>query len=275
MQLAACASAGMLVNAVLVTCLPWLVAADGARAAKHKFGSNASSEYTPDSDDGDSAGGSSSHLSGSAAAVASRAPPSAVCLMPAIDAPRPPVKGRHPTDAELKQQIAALQTRAALSYNPDRSARRCLLCTTDRCSACCCASSAPSLSCKADHVVGKAVGASGAGSRLCAVADTAAAARCECLMRYREKKLRRLDSNTIRYMKRKINADKRPRCACVTKHVAGIQPKLVGERLACTLTHAVISQLYMRHCEGQLQGIGTTAVLTSQCRFRAGSRAAS
>lgn len=30
-------------------------------------------------------------------------------------------------------------------------------------------------------------------------------------MRYRLKKLRRLDSNTIRYMKRKINADKRPR----------------------------------------------------------------
>ncbi len=34
-------------------------------------------------------------------------------------------------------------------------------------------------------------------------------------MRYREKKLRRLDSNTIRYMKRKINADKRPRCVLV------------------------------------------------------------
>ena len=44
-------------------------------------------------------------------------------------------------------------------------------------------------------------------------AGTAAAARSECLLRYREKKLRRLDSNTIRYMKRKINADKRPRCA--------------------------------------------------------------
>jgi hypothetical protein len=35
--------------------------------------------------------------------------------------------------------------------------------------------------------------------------------RAECLVRYREKKLRRLDVNTIRYMKRKINADRRPR----------------------------------------------------------------
>lgn len=35
--------------------------------------------------------------------------------------------------------------------------------------------------------------------------------RAECLERYREKKLRRLDVNTIRYMKRKINADRRPR----------------------------------------------------------------
>ncbi len=109
----------------------WPVAADGTRAEQHNIGSNASSEYTPDSDDGDSAGGSSSHLSGSAvAAVASRAPPSAVGLMPAIGAPRPMVKGRHPTDAELRQQIAALQTRAALSYNPDRSAHRLLLCRT-------------------------------------------------------------------------------------------------------------------------------------------------
>lgn len=43
--------------------------------------------------------------------------------------------------------------------------------------------------------------------------------RAECLERYREKKLRRLDVNTIRYMKRKINADRRPRaflsiCSC-------------------------------------------------------------
>jgi hypothetical protein len=41
--------------------------------------------------------------------------------------------------------------------------------------------------------------------------------RAECLERYREKKLRRLDVNTIRYMKRKINADRRPReltCIC-------------------------------------------------------------
>ncbi len=37
--------------------------------------------------------------------------------------------------------------------------------------------------------------------------------RAECLVRYREKKLRRLDVNTIRYMKRKINADRRPRAS--------------------------------------------------------------
>ena len=89
-------------------------------------GSNASSQYVPESDDGTSAGGSSK-FSGSAAAVAPCPPPSAVCLMPAIGAPRPAAggKGRHPTDAELKQQIAALQHRAAFSYNPDRSATLC------------------------------------------------------------------------------------------------------------------------------------------------------
>jgi CCT motif len=35
--------------------------------------------------------------------------------------------------------------------------------------------------------------------------------RADCLARYREKKERRLYANTIRYMKRKINADRRPR----------------------------------------------------------------
>lgn len=39
------------------------------------------------------------------------------------------------------------------------------------------------------------------------------ATRADCLQRYREKKLRRLDVNTIRYMKRKINADRRPRAS--------------------------------------------------------------
>ena len=48
-------------------------------------------------------------------------------------------------------------------------------------------------------------------------AGCAAAARRECLLRYRQKKLRRLDSNTIRYMKRKINADKRPRSGFSSK----------------------------------------------------------
>ena len=90
----------------------------------------------PDSDDGDSGGGSS-HLSGSTAAAATRAPPPAVCLMPAIGAARPVVKGRHPTDSELRQQIAALQTRAALSFNPDRSAHSLLLCAPRRSTACC------------------------------------------------------------------------------------------------------------------------------------------
>ena len=41
--------------------------------------------------------------------------------------------------------------------------------------------------------------------------EEAAASRASCLERYREKKLRRLECPTIRYMKRKINADSRPR----------------------------------------------------------------
>ena len=51
--------------------------------------------------------------------------PSAVGLMPVIGGGGGAHAGghvsRHPTDAELKQQIAALQSRAALSYNPDQS----------------------------------------------------------------------------------------------------------------------------------------------------------
>ena len=50
-------------------------------------------------------------------------------------------------------------------------------------------------------------------------------------MRYREKKLRRLDSNTIRYMKRKINADKRPRCAHFRK------PAWTGESVLLAEVH--------------------------------------
>lgn len=41
--------------------------------------------------------------------------------------------------------------------------------------------------------------------------EEAAASRASCLERYREKKLRRVECPTIRYMKRKINADARPR----------------------------------------------------------------
>ena len=74
--------------------------------------------------------------------------------------------------------------------------------------------------------------------------------RAECLERYREKKLRRLDVNTIRYMKRKINADRRPRESASHDR----QPPVLTDLRtgSCTMQHVTAVLLlfrpYCKHC---------------------------
>ena len=90
-------------------------------------------------------------------------------------------------------------------------------------------------------------------------------------MRYREKKLRRLDSNTIRYMKRKINADKRPRCA----RVMGVNTYAFWQ----VGPFSVIGSI-LHPCKAVVEvirrGTGITTVLTPRsATLPAGSRAAS